>query len=159
MPLHNSSFILPTVWVHRVPASTPSERWSWCVAAPLLVGKGNGHRFAKWLWKGSWRENRAQSCFPEQKHSLVNSTRRSQKPQLPSQLCSSPPSVLLQPAVSILGGPGLPALWRERWARPTGQAESSWVVDVRSFLLLSVEQAGGLGQQISFETLKTQTGT
>lgn len=62
--------------------------------------------------------------------------------------------LFLQPAVGILGGPGLPVLWRERWAHPTGQAESSWVVDVRSFLFLSIDQAGGLGQQMSFQTLE-----
>lgn len=66
--------------------------------------------------------------------------------------------LFLQPAVGILGGPGLSALGRERWARSTGQAESSWVVDVRSFLVLSVDQAGGLGQWDSFQTLETRTG-
>lgn len=53
--------------------------------------------------------------------------------------------MFLQPAVGILGGPGPPALWRERWAHPTGQAESSWVAHVRSFPFVSVDQAGGPG--------------
>lgn len=43
-----------------------------------------------------------------------------------------------------LGGPGLPVLWRERWAQPMGQDENSWV-DVRSFLFLSFDQAGAWG--------------
>lgn len=67
--------------------------------------------------------------------------------------------LFLQPAVGILGGPGLSAVGRERWAHSTGQAESSWVVDVRSFLVLSVDQAGGLGQQNSLQTLETRTGS
>lgn len=55
----------------------------------FVVGKGDGHCLEKWLWRGSWRDTRAQPCLPAQQHSLVSSTGRSQKPQLPSQLCSS----------------------------------------------------------------------
>lgn len=88
------------------------------------------------LLNGFGKEAEEKTGHSSAQHSLVNRTRRSQKPQLPSQLCPSPPSVSLQPAVGILGGPGLPALWRESWAHAMGQAESSWVVDGRSFIPL-----------------------
>lgn len=48
------------------PTSSLSGSRSWCVAAPLLAGKGDGHRLEKWLWKGSWGDTRAQPCLPAQ---------------------------------------------------------------------------------------------
>lgn len=143
------SCVLPrAVWDHRVCFSHVLPVWKLVLVC--------GHSFAgakameQWPWKGSWRDTGHSPV------SLPSSTARSAalggvRTQLPSQLCSSPG--LCSCSCGHLGGPGLPGLWRERWAQPMGQDESSWLADVRSFLFLSFVQAGGLGLQ----TLETQT--